>query len=85
MDITDELERLSQLHKSGALNDAEYAQAKSKVLAQQNNPPRSCRQVPMSVAMALMGVIVFLVIFFTIILPRVHENNRRTFQIQLPP
>ena len=31
-DMTDSLERLDQLHKSGALDDLEYAKAKDKVI-----------------------------------------------------
>ena len=34
MNMTDELERLGKLHKDGALSDAEFAQAKSKLLNQ---------------------------------------------------
>jgi hypothetical protein len=32
-DMTDSLERLDQLHKSGALDDLEYAKAKNKVIS----------------------------------------------------
>lgn len=32
--IAEEIERLSNLHKTGALSDAEYAQAKQKILSQ---------------------------------------------------
>jgi phage shock protein PspC (stress-responsive transcriptional regulator) len=35
MTISDELKRLHELHQAGALNDAEYEMAKSKVLAAQ--------------------------------------------------
>ena len=34
MNITDELERLGKLHNDGALSDAEFAQAKTKLLSQ---------------------------------------------------
>jgi len=34
MNLSDEIEKLQQLHASGALNDAEFAQAKAAVLAQ---------------------------------------------------
>jgi phage shock protein PspC (stress-responsive transcriptional regulator) len=33
MSITDDLERLQQLHQSGVLSDAEFARAKEKLLA----------------------------------------------------
>jgi hypothetical protein len=34
MNITDDMERLSRLHKDGALSDIEFAQAKGKLLSQ---------------------------------------------------
>ena len=34
MSMTDELEKLGRLHKDGALSDAEFAQAKAKLLSQ---------------------------------------------------
>jgi hypothetical protein len=34
MNITDDLERLSRLHKDGALSDIEFTQAKGKLLSQ---------------------------------------------------
>src|SRR5258708_1818815 len=34
MNVSDELQKLQQLHQSGALSDEEFAQAKAKVLAQ---------------------------------------------------
>ena len=34
MNMTDELERLSRLHKDGALSDIEFTQAKSRLLSQ---------------------------------------------------
>lgn len=37
MGIADQLERLQALHRSGALNDAEFESAKARVL--QGNPP----------------------------------------------
>ncbi len=41
MNMTDELERLGKLHKDGALSDAEFAQAKTKLLSQSGSdaPP----------------------------------------------
>ena len=40
MGIADELERLKQLHDTGELNDAEYADAKAKVLSESESSPR---------------------------------------------
>ena len=37
MNITDELQKLQTLHESGALTDAEYAEAKAQVLKGQSN------------------------------------------------
>jgi len=37
MGIADELERLKHLHDSGELNDAEYEEAKAKLLASEGN------------------------------------------------
>lgn len=88
MDIADELERLSRLHKDGSLSDEEFALAKSKVLAatERKSPLEAAnRYASFWVVMSLIGVIVFLIVLFTIILPRTSENTHRTFQIQLPP
>jgi phage shock protein C len=38
MALTDDLERLAQLHRSGALSDAEFASAKARALG---SPPRA--------------------------------------------
>ncbi len=37
MNISDEIKRLHELHQAGALSEAEYEQAKAKVLASQVN------------------------------------------------
>jgi hypothetical protein len=39
-DATAELERLAELHQSGALNDAEFAAAKSRALGLTPDAPR---------------------------------------------
>jgi phage shock protein PspC (stress-responsive transcriptional regulator) len=38
MAITDDLERLAELHRSGALTDAEFASAKARALGSAANP-----------------------------------------------
>jgi hypothetical protein len=38
MNTTDELERLSRLHKDGALSDIEFTLAKSRLLSQTGTP-----------------------------------------------
>lgn len=82
MNMTDELERLSQLHKDGALNDEEFAQAKAKLLEspQENDPsPREYqdstigeaanRYVSFRIIMAVLGFILFLIFFLAFFLP----------------
>ncbi|MES2047581.1 MAG: PspC domain-containing protein [Pseudomonadota bacterium] len=46
MNVADELQRLHDLHQSGALTDAEFAQAKAKLLGSQasNNQDQSLDQ-----------------------------------------
>ncbi|MDC8760778.1 PspC domain-containing protein [Janthinobacterium fluminis] len=36
MDVSDEIKRLHELHQAGALSDAEFAQAKAKILSSVN-------------------------------------------------
>ena len=43
MSVTDELEKLQQLRDSGAIDDAEYAAAKGKVL---NESPAGYSETP---------------------------------------
>jgi hypothetical protein len=38
MNMNDELERLSKLRKDGTLNEEEFAQAKGRILRQENEP-----------------------------------------------
>lgn len=44
MNIADEIKRLHELHQSGALTDAEFAQAKEKLLASLNANPAGVSQ-----------------------------------------
>ena len=46
MNIADEIQRLHELHQSGALTDAEFAQAKAKLLGSQatNEPDQALDQ-----------------------------------------
>jgi hypothetical protein len=70
MNMTDELERLSKLHKDGSLNDEEFAQAKRKLLSQpaeseqtkQDNSlgEAANRNVTSEILLALIGAIVLL-------------------------
>jgi hypothetical protein len=77
MNITDELERLSQLHRDGALDEAEFAQAKARLLNENISGPPSDRSlgeaanryVTFQIVMGVLGLIVALIIFFNVMLP----------------
>lgn len=92
MNITDELERLSRLHKEGALSDEEFAQAKSKLLVSQEERPPSepdrtlgeaaNRYVSFQMVMAVIGIIIFLFFFFGVILPAMQSTRGPTIHFQ---
>jgi len=85
MNMTDELERLSKLHKDGTLNDEEFAQAKKKLLSQpaESEPTErdnslgeaANRYVSLQIVMAVIGVIIFVIFFFGVILPTMHGGH----------
>ncbi len=81
MNLSDELERLGKLRKDGLLSEQEFALAKSKLL-QESAPPENRgefgdnslgmaanRFVSFQMIMAVIGLIVFLIVFFTFFLP----------------
>jgi hypothetical protein len=90
MNITEELERLSKLHKDGSLSDDEFAQAKSALLTSQERrespspePDRTLgeaanRYVSFQMVMSVIGLIVFLFFFFGVILPAMRGNRPAT-------
>jgi len=92
MNLTDELERLSKLHKEGALSDEEFAQAKSKVLlSQEERPPpepdrtlgdAANRYVSFQIVMAVIGIILFLFFLFGVVLPAMQGTRGPTIQFQ---
>jgi Short C-terminal domain len=92
MNITDELERLSKLHKDGALSDEEFAQAKSKLLVSREERPPSepdrtlgeaaNRYVSFQMVMAVIGIIIFLSFFFGVFLPAFQRSRPPTIQFQ---
>lgn len=94
MNITDELERLSRLHKEGALSDVEFAQAKSKLLVSQEERPPSepdrtlgeaaNRYVSFQMVMAVIGIIIFLIFFFGVMLPAMQGARGPNFNFQPP-
>ena len=85
MNMTDELERLSQLHKDGTLSDEEFAQAKSKLLSQPSGsepaPPDNSlgeaanRYVTFRIVMGVIGIFIFLIFLFGVILPSMNHNH----------
>jgi hypothetical protein len=85
MNITDELERLGKLHKDGTLNDEEFALAKSKLLSQPaaSEPTErdnslgeaANRYVSLQIVMAVIGVVIFLIFLFGVILPIIHRGH----------
>jgi len=94
MNITDELERLSKLHKEGALSAEEFAQAKRTLLVSQEARPPSepdrtlgeaaNRYVSFQMVMTVIGIIIALFFFFGVILPAMQSSGGPTFQIQPP-
>jgi hypothetical protein len=94
MNISDELERLGRLRKEGTLSEEEFAQAKKKVLAQPVEAGSELdnrllaravnRYVWLQTLMALVGIAIFLVFLFGVVLPMMRDNNHKTFQIQVP-
>ena len=90
MNITDELERLDKLHKDGALSDEEFAQAKDNLLNRHEESltdefkdnslgEAANRYVTFQIVMGVIGLIIFLIFFFSIILP--HFNSGPSFHI----
>jgi len=95
MNMTDELERLSKLHKDGALSDEEFALAKSSLFSDSREKAidhghddslgrAANRYVTLQTVMAVIGIIIFLIVLFGIILPQFssHTNTPPMFHIQ---
>lgn len=92
--MTDELERLTKLHKDGALSDEEFSQAKGKLLSQSaaSEPAQrdnslgeaANRYVSLQMVMAVIGIIIFLIFLFGVILPHMPDTRGPVFQIQPP-
>ena len=49
MDVADQLQKLQQLHQSGAISDEEYSKAKAQLI---NSPPQGGAGVPANPATA---------------------------------
>ena len=77
MDIAKELEDLERLHERGTLNDAEFAKAKDAVLRGTAAPDGSLgtaanRYVTFQIVMSGIGVLIFLLVFVMVFLPRLN-------------
>lgn len=82
MSLTDELQKLEQLRSSGALSAEEFQRAKTQVLSapdekrefvpdkqQESIGKAANRYVSLQIVMAVIGGIIFLIVFFSILLP----------------
>lgn len=95
MSVADEIERLSQLHQSGALTDAEFAAAKRRLIGGNVGGPDSLgqaanRYVSFSIVMGIIGVVIFLFMLFAVILPQFRSfdqdfNRPPSFSLPVGP
>ena len=78
MGIADEIAKLAELHRSGALDDVEFAEAKRRLLTNDSRPmPESedslgraaNRYVTFKMIWAIIGLVMFLFVLFGVILP----------------
>jgi len=86
VDLAAELERLARLHDSGALSDDEFARAKDAALghggARSDAAPAdresgslgtaANRYVNFQIGMSVVGLVLFLVVFVLVFLPRLN-------------
>jgi len=86
VDIAAELERLARLHDSGALSDEEFARAKDAALgrggARSDAAPAdrdseslgkaANRYVTFQIGMSVVGLVLFLIVFVLVFLPRLN-------------
>ena len=103
MSLADDLQKLEQLRSSGSLSEAEFEQAKKRLLSDSSDEPRflsdtqerrktfddvvadedeslgraANRYVSFQIVMSVIGLIVFLIFLFAVILP--HFNNAGPF------
>jgi hypothetical protein len=94
MNLTDELERLAQLHQQGTLSDEEFALAKTKLLnssteSAPTDQDRSIgeaanRYVSFQIVMGVIGLIVALIIFFGFFLPHLPGDHGDHIEFRQP-
>nr|WP_042197448.1 SHOCT domain-containing protein [Kibdelosporangium sp. MJ126-NF4]CEL22962.1 hypothetical protein [Kibdelosporangium sp. MJ126-NF4]CTQ90101.1 hypothetical protein [Kibdelosporangium sp. MJ126-NF4] len=83
MSLVDELERLKQLYISGALSDDEFDAAKQRLLQERQRPPvrrnsvgrAANRYVNYQMIAGAVGLVLFLVVLFTVILPTMTKTR----------
>ncbi len=89
MSLADDLERLHKIHQEGGLSDEEFARAKEKLLERPTEPPplrrerennslgdAANRYVSFQIGMSIIGVIIFLIFLFAVILPKTSSHPR---------
>lgn len=86
MNMSDDLEGLARLHKEGALSDDEFAKAKQKVLAESHRSAETPnRHVSLRMFMTAIILMLLLIFFFGLVLPRIREHNdHRIFELRVP-
>jgi hypothetical protein len=83
MSVADELQKLSEQHKAGSLTDAEFADAKRKILDQAEQIPLKVesgdllgtaanRYVTFQIVLAIIGFILAAYMIFGVIIPHSH-------------
>jgi hypothetical protein len=79
MELADEIRKLKELHDSGALTDAEFVQAKATLLSgyrPDNTLGTAARKwVNFQVVMAIVGVALFLILFFGFFRPSWNKSH----------
>lgn len=84
MNIADELQKLADLRASGDLSEAEFAAAKMRLLTADSAPEApqfmqetigraANRYVSLQMVMAGIGLVIFLVMLFAVILPQMRS------------
>jgi hypothetical protein len=95
MSMADDLTKLDELHQAGALSDAEFETAKRRLLnAEGDNSSlgrAANRYVSFQIVAGAIGLIVFLVFLFGVILPAMNRKpaptvpDAPTLTLQIPP
>jgi len=96
MKMTEELQKLGQLHKEGSLSDSEFTLAKQKLLSEKYAPESTLSRnddytgkavrtyVTWQIASSIIGGIIFLYVFFNYFVPQMPGHNQPTIQFVTP-